>query len=123
VDPPYKAAFDEAWEMGVQALEDVAAERAQLGWEEPVVFQGKFSYPVTRGENGRMRRSTQPLTVTKFSDSMLQFMLRGAKPEKYRERHDVQVTGAISIVERLQAGRKRAAAAVKPSTDDDSGND
>lgn len=90
-DAVYKAAFEEAWASGVQALEDFAMERAQLGWEEPVIFQGELQYPLVRGKDGKMGRSKTPLTIRKHSDSMTQFMLRGAKPEKYRERHQHNV--------------------------------
>jgi hypothetical protein len=38
-DPAYKAAFDEAWELGREGLQDRAVKRATLGWDEPV-FQG-----------------------------------------------------------------------------------
>lgn len=93
-----------AWAEGVQSLEDLATDRAMFGWEEPVVYKGDIStyQDLATGE-------IKPVTITKIDNGLLQFMLRGAKPEKYRERHQVEHTGSVDIVQRLQAGRKRAA--------------
>lgn len=73
--------------------EEALFTRAVDGWEEPVTYQGEFSYEpkydqdgnVLRGEDGKPVRGKM-VTVRKFSDSNLQFFLRGARPEKYRER-------------------------------------
>jgi hypothetical protein len=36
--------------------------------------------------------------ATEYSDQLLMFLLRGLKPEKYRDRIDVQVTPVIKAV-------------------------
>lgn len=66
-DPAYEAAFEEAWAMGCGYLEDLAMTRAVDGVEEPVFWQGE--------ECG---------TITRYYH--MEFLLRGAMPEKYRER-------------------------------------
>ena len=70
-DKPFQAALDVALRMGVQRAEAEGWRRGVIGWEEPV-YQG-----------GR-------LVGTKLvkSDTMLIFMLKGAAPEKYRERFE-----------------------------------
>ena len=67
-----KAAQEEAAEL----LEEEALRRAKDGWEEPVWFQG-----------------AQVGTVRKFSDSLAMFLLKGSKPDKYRERQEHHHTG------------------------------
>lgn len=59
----------EALDVGAGALEDEAVRRAYVGVEEPLFYQGK-----------------QCGTVRKYSDTLLIFLLKGAKPAKYRER-------------------------------------
>jgi hypothetical protein len=68
----FDAACKEAVASGVDGLEDEAHRRAVEGWEEPV-FQKGF-------EVGRVR---------KYSDNLLIMMLKGRRPEVYRERHEV----------------------------------
>jgi hypothetical protein len=68
----YKAAFEEAWEVGCNSLESTAIERCMLGVDEPVFYQGEECGYVTRYYH-------------------TEFLLRGAKPEKYRERIEHKV--------------------------------
>lgn len=58
----------EAVETGVDRLEEEALRRAKDGVLEPTFYKG--------GIVGHTR---------KFSDSLMMFLLRGAKPERYRE--------------------------------------
>jgi hypothetical protein len=114
-DPAYQMAFAEAHEAALrnqaaeavrraQELEDnitFAEEelyrRAVYGYPEPVVHQGQFTYPPLRNAQGHVITdeegctvfSKEPLTVTKYLSADLQFLLRGLKPETYRERHEV----------------------------------
>lgn len=107
----YAKVFDAAWAEGVQAMEDLATDRAMFGWQEPVVYQGQISLepdptkPLQLNpETGEMEPVMRPVTITKIDNGHLQFMLRGAKPEKYRERHTVTgkdggpIEGKIEIV-------------------------
>jgi hypothetical protein len=68
-DEDFRKRWDRAAEIGADALEDEAVRRAHEGWEEPVFYQG-----------------AQCATVRKYSDTLLIFLLKGRKPERYRER-------------------------------------
>lgn len=107
-DPAYAAKFEAAKEEAAETLEAEAIRRAHLGVEEPLVYQGEFTYE--RDAKGR-RRLKKPLYIRKYSDALLMFLLKGFKPDKYRERGSVEVSGVgggpIEIVERLNAARKR----------------
>jgi hypothetical protein len=72
-------AFAEAWvdalKVGADALEDEAVRRAMVGVDEPVFYQG-----------------VQTGHVRKYSDVLLIFLLKGARPEKYKERVSTDTT-------------------------------
>jgi hypothetical protein len=68
-DPDFAARWDAAYEEGTDALEDAARRRAMQGVDTPVYYGGK--------KVGDIR---------KYSDALLMFLLRGRRPEKYRER-------------------------------------
>lgn len=101
-DPGYPHAFGRVQEQAAQLLEDEAVRRAYEGVQEPVVYQGNFTYEplknekgeLVRDENGAVLFNERPLAIRKFSDSLLQFILKGLKPERYRDRGSVEVTGA-----------------------------
>lgn len=69
-DPVFAARLAEAKERGVDVLEDEAVRRAFEGVEEPVGFFQGVSYEVR----------------TNYSDALIQFLLKGNRPNKYRER-------------------------------------
>lgn len=71
-DAEYAKAFVEAEDKAVEALEKEARRRALEGTEKPVY------------QNGRMVG-----VIREYSDTLLIFLLKGAKPQKYRERVDM----------------------------------
>jgi hypothetical protein len=73
-DPGYRDAFESAGEMAVQHLEREARRRAIEGTEKPVYQGGKLVG-----------------TIREYSDTLLIFLLKGARPERYRERVDLTV--------------------------------
>jgi hypothetical protein len=73
----YAAAFDRAKEEAAQTLEDEAIRRAHDGVLEPKFWKGKLVG-----------------AVRVYSDALLMFMLRGARPERYRERSAVDISGS-----------------------------
>ncbi len=76
----YAAKFAEAEELATEILEKEARRRAVSGVREPVGFwKGKASEYVQR-----------------YSDTLLIFLLKGARPEKYRERQEIEHKGKIS---------------------------
>lgn len=89
IDPVYAAAFRQADEHAADRLEAEARRRAVEGVEESIYHQGKVVG-----------------TVQRYSDTLLIFLLKGNKPEKFREHMDmtgastvdVTVTGSLSVV-------------------------
>lgn len=80
-DPEYQQAFEQARETAIEVLEAEAVRRAVLGRDEPVYFQGKVV--------GRIQR---------YSDILLIFLLKGARPEKYRDRHEFTGAGGRPLI-------------------------
>jgi len=72
----YEDAFANAREDASDALEEEARRRAVEGVNEPVFYQGK-----------------QCGAVRKYSDTLLIFLLKGNRPEKFRERYEHSHTG------------------------------
>lgn len=70
-DKDFASAWDEAVEAGTDVLEDEAVRRAVEGVDEPVFYQGQ-----------------QCGLVRKYSDTLLMFMLKGRRGEKFRDRHE-----------------------------------
>ncbi len=76
-DSDYAEQFEQAKKDAVDVLEAEARRRAVEGWEEPVGWY--------KGQAGG--------TVRRYSDTLLIFLLKGAAPQKYRER--MEVSGAL----------------------------
>lgn len=68
-DPAFAAEWSDALETAVDALDAEARRRALDGVETPHFHQGRVAG-----------------TVRKYSDSLLMFLLRAHRPERYRER-------------------------------------
>jgi len=103
--PEYAAAFQDAMQIGCDALSDVAVTRATEGWEEPVVYQGKIALQQDPGTG-----EVVPVTVRRIDNQLLRFLLERRHP-KYREREEE--SGAVDIhvlIENLNVGRQRVAA-------------
>ncbi|MEJ0017521.1 MAG: hypothetical protein WDN25_13340 [Acetobacteraceae bacterium] len=75
-DPAFKAAWDEAVELGLDALEDEAIRRGRDGVEKPVYQGGKAVG-----------------TVREYSDTLLMFMLNGRRPERFRRNVSAEIAG------------------------------
>ena len=75
-DPAFAEAWDEAKAIGLDALEDEATRRAFEGVDKPIVHLGVITD-----------------TVKEYSDTLAIFLLKGGKPEKYRERVSQELTG------------------------------
>lgn len=100
-NPGYRKLFDEAKEMGIEALEDIAENRAAVGTQDVVMYQGQPCYWKYRRIVDKKSKEVTvvpvgpPITRTVHSDGLLQFLLRGAKPHKYREQIAVKHTGQL----------------------------
>jgi hypothetical protein len=91
-DAAFRAAWDEATELGTEALEHEAVRRAYHGVEEPVFYEG-----------------VQCGSVTKYSDKLLMVLLKARNPAKYREGSGAEsAPGPVSI--NINIVEKRAGA-------------
>lgn len=88
--PDFAAAWAAALEHGTDALEDEAVRRAVEGVIKPVFHQGK-----------------RVGTLRVYSDSLLMFLLRARRPEKFADRAGTTSDSADDLIARLKAGRAR----------------
>lgn len=84
-EPDFAAAWDEAVEYAVDRMESEAYRRAVEGVDEPVFGR------VGKDQDGEVG------VIRKYSDSLMQTLLKAHRPEKYRERQEVQHSGRIEI--------------------------
>lgn len=75
-DEAFSAAWKEAMEVAIERLEMEARRRAEQGVLEPVFYQGE-----------------KVGAVRKYSDTLLIFLLKAHRPEKYRDHASVELTG------------------------------
>lgn len=95
----YCNAFKEAHEIAVSALEAEARRRATEGVEEDVYFQGRIV--------GKCK---------KYSDVLLIFLLKGALPDKYKDRFETSHGGPVEHMSEEQLDAKIALLARKART-------
>ena len=102
-DPAYALLYEQAEGKAADTLEREARRRAVDGIDEPVIYQGQVSgtyldmagRPVPPGDP--QAEAFVPLTVKKYSDILLIFLLKGARPEKYREGIDVERPQPLNV--------------------------
>lgn len=68
-DPVFAARLEQAKQRGIDVMEDEATRRAVEGVDENVLYKGDVVD-----------------VKTTYSDTLVQFLLKGNRPEKYRER-------------------------------------
>ncbi|GAC1407309.1 MAG: terminase [Candidatus Velthaea sp.] len=92
--PEYAEAFARARESATQALEDEAIRRAYEGVDEPTVYKGEYSYPLLRVDKktGKRTYGKTPIMIRKYSDALLQTLLKGFAPAKYGTK-TVEISG------------------------------
>lgn len=95
-DQAFAEAWAEAERIGVEAMEDEAKRRAFAGYEEPVYQGGR--------RVGEIRR---------YSDTLATLLLKAHAPEKYRERSDVHLHGALDVRNMSTAELEAEVAAAK----------
>lgn len=87
----FREEWDFAVEEGTDLLEDEAKRRAYEGVDHPVTYQGVIT-----------------TTYKEYSDTLLMFLLKGRRPEKYRERHEVTGEGGGPVPISITDWKKRA---------------
>ncbi len=85
-DPEFRARWEKAVEVALDALLDEAYRRGALGYEEPVIHGGQLS-TVTDPTTGEQR----PLTVRKHSDRLLEVLLKFRYGDQMADRLRVKV--------------------------------
>ena len=80
-DSTYAERFEEAKVEATDALVSEARRRATQGVKEPVYYKGEVVG-----------------TIRKYSDTLLIFLLKGALPEVYRERHELTGGGGAPLI-------------------------
>ncbi len=76
--PDFRLAFEDAKQEFIERMEDESIRRAVKGINRGIYYQG-----------------VRVAVEKEFSDSLMQFLLKGNAPHKYRERIDQRVTGAV----------------------------
>jgi len=104
---PLVAEFHEAWDaalgIGNDYLEQEAQRRAVDGYEEPIVHKGIQAF-VRDAETGNLELDANgkpiPLTVRRYSDRLLEILLKARRPEKFRENMKIEahVTGGVLAI-------------------------
>ena len=79
----FGAEFDEAREAFCGELENEARRRAIDGINEPIVYQGLIATD----------KKGKPVTIKRYSDALLMFLMKGNMPLKYRDRTAVEHSG------------------------------
>lgn len=79
-DKDFAAAWERALDIGTDALEDEATRRAFEGWDEPVHYQGVATS-----------------SIRKYSDTLLIFMLKARRPERFKERQAHEHAGPDGV--------------------------
>lgn len=84
-DEAFAAAWDDALETAIDAMELEARRRAVEGVEKPLIGR------VGKDQDGIIT------TVREYSDSLMTLLLKAHRPDKYRERTDVHHSGDIGF--------------------------
>src|SRR4051794_34673123 len=90
-DPEFAKAWTVAYDAGTDRLEDEALRRATVGTERPVFQTGQLV--------GKTRE---------YSDLLLIFLLKGRRPEKFRDNSKLELSGNVTLTALIeQAAQKR----------------
>jgi hypothetical protein len=99
-DPQFSEQWDVAQKLGEDAMEDEARRRAIEGVEQPIYKNGEVV--------GRR---------IDYSDILMIFLLKGAKPEKYKDRvENINFNRDLDLADKLKSARTRVAPAA-PGTE------
>jgi hypothetical protein len=99
-DPEFAQRWRVALNQAADILELEARRRAAEGVNEPVIHQGELCGTWVDEDGQQCNKQTEgakfiPLTVKKYSDTLLIFLLKGARPKKYRDQMRLEHSGKI----------------------------
>lgn len=84
-EPEFAAAWNDAIETAIDAMEREAHRRAFTGIKKPIVGR------VAKDKDGIVAH------VTEYSDGLATLLLKAHRPDKYRERQDIHHSGRVDI--------------------------
>lgn len=96
-DEEFAQRFAEAHADATDKLEREALRRAVEGVERPIIYRGRVATAWVDEEGNYVPAGSPqtvrsvPLTMREYSDSLLIFLLKAARPERYRERRQSSV--------------------------------
>jgi len=117
-DIAFQERYEQAKEMAADRLEEEAWRRAVDGYDDHVTYQGKaiyHEYPKGHPRAGELMTDWLgdpiPITIRKYSDRMLELLLKGHRPEKFRENIEPQSAfrGGVLIVPMVSGTPEQAA--------------
>jgi hypothetical protein len=82
-DPEFARQMDEAIEIATDALEEEARRRAKDGVDEPQFYQGALV----------VDKKKKPICVRRYSDRLMELLLKAHRPDKFRERVSQEISG------------------------------
>jgi hypothetical protein len=100
--PDFAAAWADAIDQAADALELEARRRAVDGVDEPVLYQGQPCGTWVNDHGEVVAKDTPgarlvPLTVKKYSDTLLMGLLRAHRPDKFRDTPQRQAAGPPAV--------------------------
>lgn len=96
-DAEHKENFAKSLNMAADHLEDECLRRGYRGTVRPVMYRGEVCYQDVSekdAETGQMTVKRKPLVIRDYSDNLAMFMLKGMRPEKYRDNYKAEISGA-----------------------------
>lgn len=86
-DKDFSDKWDEAYETAVDRMEEAARSRAVDGVRKRKFWQGE-EIKVRNEETGKM----EPYLEVEYSDQLLMFLLKSHRPDRFREKYDLNVS-------------------------------
>jgi hypothetical protein len=98
-DPDFAREMSEAIEDAVDALKLEVRRRALNGIDEPVIYKGQIMGSWINEQGKQVLPNTPgssfvPLTVKKYSDVLMMFLLKAHKPGEFRDNVRIEHTGS-----------------------------
>lgn len=88
----FAAAWDDALETAIDAIELEVRRRAVEGVRKPIIGRvGKDQDGILKDEHGK------GMYIREYSDTLAALLLKAHRPEKFRERHDIRHSGKIDV--------------------------
>lgn len=102
-NPDFEKAWGKALDDAADLLEQEARRRAHEGVRRLKFDRGRLITIPLEDAEGKpvLDKENNPVMVPyvehEYSDTLLIFLLKGAKPEKYRDRHEVDHKGKVEV--------------------------